>query len=92
MVKSRHCIYRIRPSEINLLNIFSAFAGCTRAPWTIEHGCAGGTELLFVVGKAKGQTDNRQPPPRLTSGIALAQFFDARSATSIFDLSSSSQH
>ena len=33
---------------------FSAFAGCTRAPWTIEHGCAGGTELLFVVGKAKG--------------------------------------
>jgi hypothetical protein len=54
MVKSRHCTYRVRPSEISLLNIFSAFAGCTRAPWTIEHGCAGGTELLFVVGKAKG--------------------------------------
>ena len=43
-----------RSSEISLLNIFSAFAGCTRAPWTIEHGRAGGTELLFVVGKAKG--------------------------------------
>ena len=53
-VNSRHCTYRVRPSEISLLNIFSAFAGCTRAPWTIEHGCAGGTELLFVVGKAKG--------------------------------------
>ena len=52
--KSRHRTYRVRPSEIGLLNIFSAFAGSTRAPWTIEHGCAGGTELLFVVGKAKG--------------------------------------
>ena len=54
MVKSRHRTYRVRPSKISFLNIFSAFAGCTRTPWTIEHGCAGGTELLFVVGKAKG--------------------------------------
>ena len=52
--KSRHRTYRVRPSEISLLNIFSAFAGSTRAPWTIEHGGAGGIELLFVVGKAKG--------------------------------------
>ena len=52
--KSRHCTYRVRPSEISLLSIFPAFTGCTRVPWTIEHGCAGGTELLFVVGKAKG--------------------------------------
>ena len=43
-----------RSSEISLLNIASAFAGCTRAPWTVEHGCAGRIELLFVVGKAKG--------------------------------------
>jgi hypothetical protein len=46
--------YRARSSEISLLNISSAFAGCTHAPWMVEHGCAGGIELLFVVGKAKG--------------------------------------
>ena len=45
----------VRPSEISLLNIFSAFAGCTRTPWTIEHGCAGGTELLR--GKIKSFRD-----------------------------------
>src|SRR4029077_2377397 len=53
-MESRHCTYRVRSSEISLLNIFSAFAGCTRGPGTIEHGCAGGTELLVVVGEAKG--------------------------------------
>lgn len=52
--KSRRSTYRVRSSEISLLNISSAFAGCTRSPWTVEHGCAGGIELLFVVGKAKG--------------------------------------
>ena len=41
-------------SEIGLLNIFSAFAGSARAPWTIEHDCAGGTKLLFVLGQAEG--------------------------------------
>ena len=40
--------------KISALYIVSAFAGCTRAPWAIQHSCAGGIELLFVVGKAKG--------------------------------------
>jgi hypothetical protein len=41
-------------SEISLLNIFSAFAGSTRATWTIEHDGTGRTELPFVLDKAKG--------------------------------------
>ena len=41
-------------SEISLLNIFSAFAGNTRATWTIEHDGTGRTELPFVLDKAKG--------------------------------------
>ena len=31
-----------------------AFANCPRALCATEHGCAGGIELVFVVGKAEG--------------------------------------